>query len=222
MHPNQLGLPFALISILAVGALLAFALHAHLTGRPPRAAVAAVATGGWVSVYLLALIATSLASSERVLGFNQPKRFCGFYLDCHAMVEVVGVRTAPSLGQDDDRAEAQGVFYVVSLKQSSDAVAVPTGIADPIAVVIDRDGHRYRRSASGERALAVAGRPALGQRVEVGGSFTTELVFDVPSAAPDPRLHVTEGHWLSRVSEFFLIGDEDSFLHKPTVFRVAS
>ncbi len=52
--------------------------------------------------------------------------------------------------------------------------------------------------------------------------YTTKLVFELPADVRAPRLNIIEGHWLTRLSEFFLIGDEDSFLHKPTTFRLTT
>ena len=72
------------------------------------------------------------------------------------------------------------------------------GIADPVGVVLDREGRQYHRSAAGD--------------------YSTKLVFDLPADVASPKLHVHEGTWIARLSEMFLIGDEDSLFHKKTLF----
>jgi hypothetical protein len=41
-------------------------------------------------------------------------------------------------------------------------------------------------------------------------------VFDLPRSVRRPRLQFTEGYWIDRLIELFLIGDEDSLLHGKT------
>jgi hypothetical protein len=45
-------------------------------------------------------------------------------------------------------------------------------------------------------------------------------VFDLPSDIRNPSLLITEGPWMGRLIELFLIGDEDSLFHKKTRFRL--
>lgn len=217
-----LAFPLQLLTGVAGLAVAAVIVHALLTGRPRRARRVAAGAAVWGAVYLGTVTAFSLASSERVLGLNQPKRFCGFYLDCHAMVEVTAVRTATTLGTGADSVTATGRFLIVTVRQSSDARRVPIGIADPVATVIDGSGRRYHVSPEGQRALAAAEgpRPRLGRAIAAGSAFTTKLVFDLPADVREPRLHIAESDWLAKLSELFLIDDEDSFLHKRTVFRL--
>ena len=205
-------------------ALAAVLVHALLRGNRRRA-IAAVGIGaGWSVVYLLAVVAVSLFSSERVLGLGDAKRFCGFYLDCHAMVSVVEVDTFATLGAADAPVPADGVFWVVTLQQSSDALGAEIGLDRPDAMLIDEAGRRHCRSDVGERALAtVEGpQPQLGRAIAPEQSYTTRFVFDLPADAAGPRLLVAERGWITRLSELFLLGDEDSVLHQATVFRLTT
>lgn len=217
-----LAMPLQLLTGVAGVALLGGIVHALLTGRLRRARLAATLAVAWAVLYLGAVLAFSVSSTEQVLGLNQPKRFCGFYLDCHAMVSLVDVARSRTLGAGAQAATAAGLYYVVTLRQSSDGKRVPIGIADPVATVIDADGIRYDRSSAAEAALAAieGPQPGLGHAVQAGSGYTTKLVFDLPRDVSDPRLHVAEGGWLARLSELFLIGDEDSMLHKRSVFRL--
>jgi len=45
-------------------------------------------------------------------------------------------------------------------------------------------------------------------------------VFDLPGDAREPRLDVTDLPLPDRLVEFILIGDEDSFRHARTTFRL--
>lgn len=217
-------LPLQLLTglVVAIGATyLVFSLYRE---RRTRALIVAAAIGGWLAAYAAIVMIISLSSAGRVLELDEPKRFCGFYLDCHAIVTVRAVTRTPTLGEGDHQIRAAGEFYVVTLEQSSDADNVPIGLAKPEAVVIDAEGQRYARSPTGEAALArVYGeQPPLGRAVRTGEAYATRLVFDLPADIRDPKLHVSERDLLARLSELFLIGDEDSLFHRPTLFRLAS
>lgn len=49
-----------------------------------------------------------------------------------------------------------------------------------------------------------------------GESHVARLVLDVPKDVRNPRLLVTEGGWMTRL----VIGDENSPLHRKTLFRL--
>ncbi len=215
--------PLQLLTGLVAVTLAGIIVHALAKGRPRRARRAGWVAGAWGAAYLATVLAFSIASTERVLDLHQPKRFCGFYLDCHAMVEVVDVRTAPVLGAGPDSVGAEGRFYIVTVRRSSDAGRVPIGIAHPIATVADGVGRHFRPSAAGQEALVrlEGDQPPLGRAILAGQAYTTKLVFDLPADLRDPKLHIAEGDWLAKLSELLLIGDEDSLLHKRTVFRIA-
>jgi len=219
-----LALPLQLLTglVVALGAIyVAYSLYGE---RRTRALIGAAAVGGWLAAYVATVVIVSLSSKERVLGLGEPNRFCGFYLDCHAMVMVREVERTPTLGDGERQIRAAGEFYVITVERSSDADRVPIGLAKPEAVVIDAEGRRYRRSTLGEAALArvVGEQPPLGRAVRTGEAYSTRLVFDLPANVHDPKLHVTERDLLARLTELFLIGDEDSLFHRPTLFRLAS
>jgi hypothetical protein len=171
-------------------------------------------------LYLGTLVTVSLASDERVLGWDSGKRFCGFYLDCHSQIAVTGVEVLDTLGG----VRADGRFHVVTLRIGSDAGIAHMRLTDPHLTVTDGARCRVHRSAAGEAALARARGPQrpLTDSVGPGGAYLTTVVFDVPADLPEPRLAATEGWWADRLVEFFLIGDEDSFLHARTTIRLTS
>ena len=101
----------------------AILVHARITKRPLPWRPLLFTAGSWAVVYTTMLLASSLTSDERVLDVAQDKKFCGFYLDCHMQVAVTGVDTVREIGLR----RANGVFYVVTLRVSSDAVRARVG-----------------------------------------------------------------------------------------------
>ncbi len=66
-------------------------------------------------------------------------------------------------------------------------------------------------------AAGRAGQP-LNSLVEAGGSFTSTAVFDLPHGTTNLGLVITHGAFPGVI----IIGDDQSFLHKPTIVRLAS
>jgi hypothetical protein len=62
----------------------------------------------------------------------------------------------------------------------------------------------------------------LGRAIEPAESYSTRFVFDVPAEVAVPRMLVAERGWITRLSELFLLGDEDSVLHERSVFRLST
>jgi hypothetical protein len=215
---------FGILMLLATTAL-AFGLilsviGAQLRGRAVPWRRLGLVAGGWAAGYALILLATSLLSKERALGWGADKEFCGFYLDCHRRVAVVAVAVVDSIGA----LGADGRFHVVTLRVGSDARAVRLRLHEPDVVVRAQGrGRPFARSAAGEAALRGLRAPELALTDEIGpgGAFATTVVFDLPRDLPDPRLDVTDLPWPDRLIEFILIGDEDSFLHARTTIRLS-
>lgn len=165
----------------------------------------------WFVFYTAMLFGFSLMSREENLGLNQPKAFCGFYLDCHLHTAVAGVRKTKTLGDKT----AKGDFYVVKVKVSSDAKRVALGLHAPQFEVVDANNRRFQRIED----ITVSGNE-FEQKVPAGESFTGEIVFDLPADVQNPRLDIAEGIGIDKVIEAVLIGDEDSILHKRTFFKL--
>src|SRR5262245_38736809 len=84
-------------------------VQACITRRPGTRRLVAPRAVGWAALYAALLLGSSLTSSERVLGVEENKKFCGFYIDCHMQVAVTRVDTLRELGLR----KANGLFYVV-------------------------------------------------------------------------------------------------------------
>lgn len=157
------------------------------------AAVAASAAG-----YLILLLGLSLTSKETVLETGQLKYFCE--LDCHQAYTVQGVTR-----------EANRAVVAIRAWFDPDTTGPKRGNSpltfyDRRIELIDGQGRRYAPAPVDLR------RP-----VRPNESFTVELAFPVPSDARDLRLLITEREVFPTQ---FLIGHENSLLHKKIWFKV--
>ncbi len=165
----------------------------------------------WLVGYVILLFVGSIFSEEKTLALNEPKEFCGFYLDCHLHTAVSDVQKTKTFGGKT----ANGEFYVVKIKVSSDAKQEPLNLITPNFEVVDANEKHYQRDAGLEKP-----EPNWEQKVPAGGSFEKEVVFDLPSEIKNPRLDVREGYGIDHAIEAILVGDEDSFLHKRNYFKL--
>src|SRR5436190_9600793 len=203
-----------LFAAVVVAIAFVYSWRAGKSGLTKSLAIMSVA---WIGLYMVLLMGVSLSSSGKVLALDQQKHFCGFYLDCHLGVSVADVTTSKTLGNPPDQKTAQGTYYIVNLRVLNEARRATLAPYD-LDVRIVSDEQVIQRSQDAEAALETAGGKAidLNQRVAPGTAYTKQVVFDVPSNVTQPKLLVTEGLWIDHLLEFFLIGDEDSFLHNHT------
>lgn len=168
----------------------------------------------WFAFYGVMLFGASLSSKETTLALNEPKAFCGFYLDCHMHTAVTGVRKTGSMG---DRT-ASGEFYIVKIKVFSDAVRAELGLNGIDAGIVDDAGARHARDLSAEVYLGE--QPSFEKVIGPEESFEKTIVFDLPVDTKNPRLDIRECSGLDRLVETVLVDDEDSILHKRNLFKL--
>lgn len=169
----------------------------------------------WFMFYFAMLSGFSVVSEEKNLGLNEPKQYCGFYLDCHMHAAVTSITTAKSIGNKI----ADGEFYIVRVKVSSNAKAATLGLNTVDAHVVDGEGRRYDRDIDAESGLSP--QPGFEEPVSPFESFEKEIVFDLPAGIRNPRLDIREGQGIERMIQALLVGDEDSVFHKRTYFSLA-
>lgn len=162
----------------------------------------------WFVFYFAMLVGFSLNSEEKELGINEPKAFCGFYLDCHLHTAVTDVRKTKTIGNKT----ANGEFYIVRVKVFSNAKAATLGFGGLKLYVIDADGRHYPHSPDVDPPEPWFVRP-----VPAGGSFERDVVFDLPADVKGPRLDMHDDQSLI---EKFLVGDEDSIFHRRAYFKL--
>ena len=204
-----------LLMLVSIGGVIAAAVLFLITLYTKRSWLMSFAAGGmmiWFAFYLAIFLGTSMTSREKTLGINEPKEFCGFYLDCHMHTAVTGVRKARTIGD----ATAKGEFYIVKVNVFSDAVRANLALNTVDAHVVDAEGREYTRDKAAESELG----PQLAFETEIGPeeSFDKEIVFDLPAGVEQPKLDIREGYGIDRWIEAVLIGDEDSIFHKRSYF----
>jgi hypothetical protein len=218
MSGNGIGI---LLLLMLIGGLVGGEILARLLPRwgypkAKRGLRLLMLAGG--AAYSGALLTASLTSRERVLARGETLKFCGVYLDCHLGVAVEGVEQRAMISD----IRANGTFYVVRLRVSSDARRATLRLGRPTFRILDSEGNRYSRAESAERALASGSgsRLPMVRPVPAGESYTVSVVFDLPREVEEPRLHVSDPAGVERVLEGVLIGDDDSILHKPTTLAL--
>jgi Uncharacterized protein conserved in archaea len=168
----------------------------------------------WFVFYVAMLFGFSFASKEKTLGTNEAKEFCGFYLDCHVHTAVTGVRTAKTLSD----LNAQGQFYIVTVRVFSNAKRASLGLLMVDAHVVDAGGQTYARDMQAEAQLPP--QPAFEKRISPVESFEKEIIFDLPENVQNPRLDIREGYGIDHAIEAVLVDDEDSIFHKRAYFAL--
>lgn len=192
--------------LIAAGVLLGIAVY---TGKTWLRNFVFGGVAVWFVFYIAMLLGFSAMSEEKNLTFNEPKEFCGFYLDCHMHTSVTDVRRTKTIG---DRT-ANGEFYVVTVKVFSDAKRETLGFGGLKLHVIDADGKRYPHVPEVEKPDEWFTRP-----VPAGSSFEREVVFDLPVDVQNPRLDMHDDQSLV---EKLLVDDEDSIFHKRNYFKLS-
>jgi hypothetical protein len=209
--------------LLGLAALLT--LHALKTKRRQRARKIGLAALIGLGLYITLIVAFSLMSRDRALAIGEEKHFCE--IDCHVANSVLSVRKTRTLGDAPQQAISAGIFYVVTVRTRFDETTTSAtrgdGLLTPnsrILTVLDGEGNAYEQSVEGQRALdaALGGGVPLDTPLRPGQSYTTEVVFDLPTDVKNPELLMREGDFVTR----FIIGHENSFLHKKTKFRLES
>ena len=171
----------------------------------------------WLVFYVAMLFGFSFMSEEKVLALNEPKEYCGFYLDCHLHTSISGVRTAKQIGTQT----AQGTFYIVKVKVSSDAKnpEIPFHLIEPKAEVHDNSRKIFKRITEAENQLPTA-QVQLNQDIKGTETIEKEIVFDITEPSDKLKLLITEGYGVDKYIEAVLVDDDDSILHKQKYFNL--
>ena len=171
----------------------------------------------WFAFYVVMLFGFSFTSTEKTLAVNEPKAFCGFYLDCHVHAVVTGVRTAKTIGY----LTANGQYTIIKVKVFSDArnPGIAFRLLEPSIVVKDGFNKFYERNEVVEEALPSAD-VYLGQNIRGRETVEKEIVFDLPNEVKDLRLDIREGYRIDQAIEAALVDDEDSLFHGRRYFKL--
>jgi hypothetical protein len=201
--------PFALLGFLGAvvggGAIAAAYVGARIAGKAPLAKLALIVGGVGASAYVLLFAIASLTSHDRVLAPGEEKHICE--IDCHLAYSVAGVKT---------EAGPNGTTrYTVTVKVRFDEETISSRRPKDLSLspnsrfvaLGDAAGTSYPGSTDG-----------LKRRLLPGESYTTDIVFDVPTGRQ--ALHL-----VLRSDDFetpFVIDHENSIGHGKVTFALAS
>lgn len=121
---------------------------------------------------------------------------------------VTNVRKTKTLGDKT----ANGEFYVVKVKVSSDARRAALGLITVDAQVADDNNRRFTRDTKAENRLGE--QPPFEKRIVLNETVEKEIVFDLPTDAANPSLDLREGCGIDYAVESVFIGDVDSVFMK--------
>jgi len=176
--------------------------------RPRRRALLLIVAA--IAVYLGVVLIGSLRSRTQVVSRGTPLQFCGFYIDCHlgATVESFEITAGPG----------GGLRYVVHVRFANSATRATLSVMNPHAELWDEQG--YRLPPVVERLIR--GPVAIPKGIELGpkAQVTVDLVFTNLYPLIEPKLWLTQGTAVERFTEKLLIGDSESFLHKPVLMAI--
>ena len=190
---------------LASAALVVLYVTARVTKRDAFARITLRFLLGGAGLYLLLFLGASVFSHSRVLAPGEEKHICE--IDCHLAYSVAGAKTQPS--------PAGGTRYIVTVKVRFDEQTIsPRRPKDAslspnsrFVALVDAAGNLYPGSTEG-----------LKRRLIPGESYTTDIAFDVPTAAQRVRLILRNDD----CETHFIIGHENSFLHGKTTFALGA
>jgi hypothetical protein len=228
MYTNvNLAAPLGALALLGTGFLLltaGFTLGYSVLMKKSRLTKFALLTIVlFAGSYLALLLIYSFASSEKVLARGEEKHFCE--IDCHLAYSVTDVHETKVLGEGAEELTAAGMFRVVTIKTRFDETTIGrnrgNGLLYPNSRVVsisDENGTLYLPSAVAQSSLQKSQTAGTAMTIPLrpGEKYLTTLVFDLPADIKNPTLLIHEGEFLTR----FVVGHENSFLHKKTRFKI--
>jgi predicted NBD/HSP70 family sugar kinase len=167
----------------------------------------------WV-VYLAAGTAIAVLSPQRILALGEDRCFDEM---CFA---VTGFQRTPAIESPGGTTRARGVFYILDARVSSRSHGRAQREIGRQGLLVDQTGNSYEVSQEGMQALAGVEGPLPGLDTEVapGQAVSTKLVFDVPADIGSPAF--TLGTTIRFFPPLIILGDDEHFLHKPTIVRL--
>src|SRR6266851_287934 len=228
MYTNvNLAAPAGVLAFLGTGLLIlvaALTLVGSLVARKFRfAKFVLIAMLVITGIYAGAMLAFSLAGREKFLARGAEKHFCE--IDCHLAYSITNVRQTKTLGTSADQSTAQGVYTIVTIKTRFDETTIApwrgNGLLYPNSralTLVDERGGKHTPSDVAQHALDATQTTVtpLTAPLRPGESYTTEIVFDLPAEVKSATLLINEGDFVTH----FIIGHENSFLHRKTRFRL--
>ncbi|HJZ67079.1 MAG TPA: DUF4352 domain-containing protein [Blastocatellia bacterium] len=167
--------------------------------RDSRGIAVTVAIVAAIGISLLAMLAV-MNRRDQIVGLNEDIQYDDFAFS------VLAVREAHSLGSAEYQTNAQGVYWIVTLKIVNHAKRVDYKFKRSSPVLIEASGRELRPSAIGQQALESVSGLRCSKPIPAGASCTTEVVFDVPANARVSSLRISEGGLAGDILEVIFFG----------------
>lgn len=201
--------PLAALALLGTAFLIFLAaivlIQSLIVRKLRRAKFVMLVMAAVLGLYGSAVVAFSFASHYQLLTRGQEKHFCE--LDCHLAYSIVNVAPAA--------ASADGMLVTVTIKTRFDETTISPArgnallYPNPRAITLyDDRGNRYAPHSEGGTSFTTPLRP--------GESYTTDVVFNLPTGVKPARLLLNESDWITHA----VIGHENSPFHKKTEFQL--
>lgn len=197
-----------LVCALATIVVVIRVLYLMLRGRTSDATRTAKRWAIGAGIYLVALLATSIAQPGRTVAIGTPSCFDDF------CIAIDSSSRAPTIGPH----KARGSFVIVSGRVISMMAGRRQRETDVRGVLRDDAGTRHEVSAAGQEALRATGRAgsSLTDYVAPSGTNRFAVAYDVPAASRSMDFIIAHG-WFPGA---LIIGGEQSLLHRPAVVRL--
>ncbi len=158
--------------------------------------------GGLLVIIVIGVIASGGSSSKpstngnqqvetkKVAKLNEPVQ------DGDLVFTATDVSTATTLGNQFTKRDAQGMFYVITLKIENKGKETKT-VDSSMITLTDSQARKFDRSIEGQSAKGLAqGKVDLFlQQVQPGLGVTGDIVFDIPKDATSLKLVVKGGYF---------------------------
>ena len=199
-----------LVVVLATVIVLLISMVNVLRRRFAQTGKLLLVYGSGLTLYFLIRIIVSLTSPQRVVAMKVDRCFDDW---------CVGVEDVAQKSELGD-VKPEGVFYVVTLKLSNQGRGRPQRVSSAAIHLLDGQGNSYAVSTQGLAAFEAqqGSIPLLTSLIEVRQPIITYQVFDLPKDASD--IGLTIRHPVGPAPGLFIIGDEASLFHKPTIVRL--
>ncbi|WP_423225720.1 hypothetical protein [Candidatus Amarolinea aalborgensis] len=186
-----------IVIVVASLAMLAVVIATALRGRGRQAVRLLAALGVCLALYLGVIALVALASPPRVMALGQDRCFDDW---CVAVEDIARVELL------------KGTELTVTLRVSNRARRAPQRENGVVVAVLDEEGQRFEAAAPREEA-------PFSVLLQPGEAVTVTRTFDVSGASGRLNL-VVEHAGFSRFPGMFIIGDDSSLLHKPTIVHL--
>ncbi|MDH4351415.1 MAG: DUF4352 domain-containing protein [Gemmatimonadota bacterium] len=193
---------------------LASAAVTALRGRRQRALALVVGWATCIAVYLGVVVAVALVSPQRTIALGEDRCFDDW------CVAVSHVTLTHEMGAGVDAIRTNGQFYVVTIRLSNHARGRSQRASSAAVRLADGEGRVYEVSREGQAAYEAQHGPAspLTSTMDIGQAIDAVRVFELPTDSRDVGLTVE--HPVGPAPGLFIIGDDASLFHKPTVMRL--